>query len=162
DLQAEHSFTPDDIASIEVEGHHEMLDRHNISDPKDAMIAQYSVPFSIALALYRDPRDPRSFDQSAFQDERIKALCRRIARRREEGAGHTTPGASVALHVKDGRVLKKRVVYFKGVPQNPPDRDDVYAKYQRLTRDCPKAKADELFERLQNIEAERDFDWLKL
>ena len=162
ELQAEHSFSAEDINSIDVEGHHEMLDRHNIPEPKDAMIAQYSVPFAIALAFFRDPKDPRSFDQSAVEDPRIMALCKRVRLHREEGAGHMTPGATVTLTLNDGRVLKRRVVYFKGTPQSPAGRDDVYEKFQLLTRDCPRQGMDEIFERLQNIERERDFDWLKV
>jgi 2-methylcitrate dehydratase PrpD len=162
ELQVEHRFSPDDIASIDVEGHHEMLDRHNIPEPKDPMIAQYSVPFAVALALFRNPQDPRSFDQSAVDDPKIKALCKRVRLHREEGAGHMTPGASVTLKLNDGRVLTKRVVYFKGTPQAPANRDDVYEKFQVLTRDCPRQRMDQIFERLQNIERERDFDWLKV
>ena len=162
ELQAENKFSPEDIVSIDVEGHHEMLDRHNILEPKDPMIAQYSVPFAIALALFRDPKDPRSFDESAVADERIMALCKRVKLHREEGAGHMTPGASVTLKLNDGRVLKRRVVYFKGTPQSPADRGDVYEKFALLTRDCPRQGTDEIFERLQNIERERDFEWLKV
>jgi 2-methylcitrate dehydratase PrpD len=126
------------------------------------MIAQYSVPFAVALALFRNPQDPRSFDQSAVDDPKIKALCKRVRLHREEGAGHMTPGASVTLKLNDGRVLTKRVVYFKGTPQAPANRDDVYEKFQVLTRDCPRQRMDQIFERLQNIERERDFDWLKV
>jgi 2-methylcitrate dehydratase PrpD len=162
DLQAEHRFSADDVASIDVAGHHEMLDRHNIPEPKDPMIAQYSVPFSIALAFFRDPKDPRSFDQSAVNDPKIMALCKRVRLHREEGAGHMTPGASVTLKLNDGRILKKRVVYFKGTPQSPADRNDVYEKFSLLTRDCPRPRMDEIFERLQNIERETGFEWLKV
>jgi 2-methylcitrate dehydratase PrpD len=161
ELQAEHSFSPDDISTIDVEGHHEMLDRHNILEPKDPMIAQYSVPFAIALALFRDPKDPRSFDQSAVDDEKIMALCKRVTLHREAGAGHMTPGASVTLTLNDGRVLKRRVVYFKGTPQSPADRNDVYEKFQLLTGDSPRQAMDEIFDRLQHIERESDFEWLK-
>jgi 2-methylcitrate dehydratase PrpD len=162
DLQAEHRFTADDVVEVEVEGHHEMLDRHNIQDPKDPMIAQYSVPFSIALAFFRDPKDPRSFDQSAVDDPKIRELCKRVKLSREPGAGHMTPGASVALKLKDGRVLKQRVVYFKGTPQNPPDRNDVHEKFSLLTKHCPKPQMDEIFDRLQGMERERNFDWFKV
>jgi 2-methylcitrate dehydratase PrpD len=162
DLQAEHRFTPDDVDTIDVEGHHEMWDRHNILEPKDPMIAQYSVPFAIALAFYRDPKDPRSFDQSAINDRNIVDLCKRVKLQKEEGAGHMTPGASVTLKLKDGRVLTKRVVYFKGTPQNPANRDDVLEKFSLLTRHCSKGKMNEIFDRLQNIENEKDFDWLKV
>jgi 2-methylcitrate dehydratase PrpD len=125
------------------------------------MIAQYSVPFSIALAFFRDPKDPRSFDQSAVNDPKILALSKRVKLRREAGAGHMTPGASVTLKLHDGRELKKRVVYFKGTPQSPADLDDVHEKFALLTRDCPRPRTDEIFNRLQDIEGETDFEWLK-
>jgi len=162
ELQAEHKFSPDDVVSIEVGGHHEMFERHNIPEPKDPMIAQYSVQFAVALGFYRDPMDPRSFDQSAIEDRKIMELSKRIKLHKEDGSGHMTPGATVTLKLKDGRELSKHVVYFKGTPQNPADRNDVYEKYSRLTRDCPKAKVDEIFERLQTMEREKNFDWLSL
>ena len=71
-----------------------------------------------------------------------------------------TSGATVTLKLKDGRVLSKRVVHFKGMPKNPADRADVYKKYSLLTQDLPRQKMDEIFERLQNIETEKNFDWL--
>jgi 2-methylcitrate dehydratase PrpD len=120
------------------------------------------VPFAIALAFFRDPADPRSFDQSALADPRIMALCKRVRLHAEKGAGHMTPGASVTLKLKDGRVLTKRVVYFKGTPQCPADRNDVYRKYSILTRDCDRGKVGEIFERLQDIEKQDNFDWLKV
>jgi 2-methylcitrate dehydratase PrpD len=162
DIQAEHRFSPSDVESIEVGGHHEMWDRHNIPEPKDPMIAQYSVPFAIALALFREPKDPRSFDESALKDPQIMAMCKRVKLHKEEGAGHMTPGATVTLKLKDGRVLTKHVVYFKGTPQSPADRNDVHEKFSLLTRDSPREKMDEIFNRLQDIEAEKDFDWLKV
>jgi 2-methylcitrate dehydratase PrpD len=66
----------------------------------------------------------------------------------------------VTLKLRDGRLLTKRVVHYKGLPQNPADRNDVYEKFSLLTRHCPKGKMDEIFGRLQNIEKEKDFDWL--
>ena len=161
DLQAEHRFTAADVETIDVEGHHEMVDRHNILEPKDPMLAQYSVPFSMALGLFRDPKDPRSF-QTAINDRNIMDMCKRVRLHVKEEAGHIGLGTSVALKLKDGRVLKKRVVHYKGLPQNPADRNDVYEKFSLLTRHCPKAKMDEIFERLQSIEEEKNFDWLKV
>lgn len=76
ELQAEHAFTAADVDTIDVEGHYEMWDRHNILEPKDPMIAQYSVPFAIALAFFRNPKDPRSFDQSEINDRNIMELCK--------------------------------------------------------------------------------------
>ena len=48
------------------------------------------------------------------------------------------------------------------MPQNPANRDDVHEKFSLLTADCPRDKMDEIFNRLQNIESEKNFDWLKV
>jgi 2-methylcitrate dehydratase PrpD len=162
DLQAEHKFSAADVDSIEVGGRHEMLDRHNIPEPKDPMIAQYSVPFAMALGCFRDTRDPRAFDESTVKNPDILALSKRVTLYAQEGAGHMTPGATVKLTLKDGRVLGKSVVHFKGMPENPAGRADVYEKYSLLTADSPRTKMDEIFDRLQNIELEKDFDWLRV
>ena len=81
--------------------------------------------------------------------------------RSNEGAGHMTPGASVTLKLKDGRVLTKRVVYFKGTPQNPANRDDVHEKFSLLTRHCPKGNGRDFRPSSEHRERE-DFDWLKV
>jgi 2-methylcitrate dehydratase PrpD len=162
DIQAEHKFSPSDVDSIEVGGHHEMWDRHNIPEPQDPMIAQYSVNFAIALGLFHNPRDPRTFNENTIKDPQILAMCKKVKLYKEEGAGHMTPGATVTIKLKDGRVLTKHVVYFKGTPQNPANRDDVHEKFSLLTGDCPRDKMDEIFNRLQNIESENNFDWLKV
>src|SRR5262249_17319438 len=147
ELQAENTFSAADVDTIEVGGRHEMLDRHNILEPKDPMIAQYSVPFAVALGCFRDPRDPRSFDDSTVKDPAILALARRVKLYVEDGAGHMTLGATVKLTLKDGRVLTRRVVHLKGFPQNPASRDDVHEKFSLLTADLPRKRMDELFER---------------
>jgi len=44
----------------------------------------------------------------------------------------------------------------------PPTREDVREKFMLLTRDCSETRMGELFDRLQAIEQEKDFGWLKI
>src|SRR2546423_4566103 len=78
DLQAEHRFTGAEVEAIAVTGPPRMVERHNISEPADLMLAQYSIPFCVALALHREARDPESYDESALADPQIRALTRRV------------------------------------------------------------------------------------
>ncbi|HWG04346.1 MAG TPA: MmgE/PrpD family protein [Beijerinckiaceae bacterium] len=157
-LQAKHMFSAADVERIDVYGSRDMVDRHNILEPKDRMLAQYSVPFAMALALFRDPRDPRSFDDSAIANKDILALGRRVRLIHEEGA--TASGASVTIILNDGHVLTERVTQILGTPALPPTRTDVYEKFAVLTRDHPRQKTDEIFERVQELEGEKNLDWL--
>ena len=70
-----------------------MIERHNIQEPADLMLAQYSIPFCVALALHREARDPESFDETALRDPHIRALCRRVWLVPAPGAAHTGMGA---------------------------------------------------------------------
>ena len=63
DLRAEHGYDGADVASIHIAGNDKMARVNNITSPADIMMAQYSIPFCVALAHVRDPRDPRSFDE---------------------------------------------------------------------------------------------------
>src|ERR1700758_200215 len=75
DLQAEHRFSGGEVEAITVTGTERMIERHNILEPADLMLAQYSIPFCLALALHREARNPESYDEDALADPRIRALC---------------------------------------------------------------------------------------
>ena len=77
-LQAEHGFAGGEVEAITICGTERMATLHNIPEPADLMMAQYSVPFCAALALYRDPRNPESFADGALDDPAIRALARRV------------------------------------------------------------------------------------
>ena len=61
------------------------MSHHNIHEPGDIMQAQYSVPFCVALAVFRDPDDPKSFASNALDDPAIRAVCRNVELRAQGG-----------------------------------------------------------------------------
>src|SRR6266436_5776664 len=102
DLQAEHGFAGEAVEAVTVTGNRRMVERHAILEPADLMLAQYSIPFCVALALFREARDPESYDESALADPRIRALCRRVKLVPEpEGGGQRAMGSSVTLVLAD-------------------------------------------------------------
>lgn len=147
---AEHGFAADDVEKISIEGHERLANRHDIREPADIMQAQYSVPFCVALALHRDPEDPRSFDETALSDSFIRTSCRRVQI-------STRPGGSVkstriAVKLRDGRDLIRERDTYKGMPSDPFSRAELRAKYLLLTRHLGEPLAASLFDRLEKIE----------
>ncbi len=71
------------------------------------MLAQYSIPFCVALALVREARDPESYDESALADPAIRALCRKVKLVEEAGDGHGAAGSHVTLTLNDGRKFEQ-------------------------------------------------------
>src|SRR5258708_32591000 len=103
DLRAEHKFAGADVASIAIAGDERMATRNNIPVPEDKMMAQYSVPFSVALSLYRDARDPRSYDDTVVGDRAILDLASRIKITKAVGQSRQDTTATVTIRLKDGR-----------------------------------------------------------
>ena len=161
DLRAEHGFAGADVAAIRIAGNEKMAKVNNIPSPKDVMMCQYSIPFSVALAHFRDPRDPRSYDESALDDPAIRSLCERVTIELATGRhDHATIAAEVQVTLKDGRVLSKTVSDFKGTPERPLDQADLRERFMLLTRHCGTRDMERMFARLQNIEHESSLDWL--
>jgi 2-methylcitrate dehydratase PrpD len=163
DLRHEHGYDGGDVASIHIAGNPKMATINNIPAPTDLMMAQYSLPFCAALAHYRNARDPASFNAGAFNDAAIRALAARVTISVAEEARHGhTLASTVTVRLKDGRALTRRVADFKGTPEQPLDRTEMREKFLLLTRHCNRAAMERLFERLQNLEAERDLNWVKI
>jgi 2-methylcitrate dehydratase PrpD len=161
DLRAAHGFAGADVAAIRIAGNEKMAKVNNIPRPTDVMMCQYSIPFSVALAHYRDPRDPRSYDESALNDPAIRSLSERVTITPAPGHhDHATIAADVAVELKDGRVLEKRVADFKGTPENPLQQADLRERFMLLTRHCGASEMERVFARLQAIEDETSLDWL--
>ena len=163
DLRCEHGYDAADVAAIHIEGNQKMATVNNIPQPTDLMMAQYSLPFNVALAHHREARDPASFNLKTFNDPAIRALAAKVTISIGEEAKHGHTIASTAsVTLKDGRVLRRHVDSFKGTPEEPLDRAEMRDKFLLLTKACDNAAMARLFERLQNLEEERSLDWIKV
>jgi 2-methylcitrate dehydratase PrpD len=160
ELQAEHGFSGAQVDRVTVAGTERMATINNIRDPADIMMAQYSIPFCVALALFRDPRDPASFDDSALADADIRAMCDRVAITVADPPAKVAGASIVTIMLKDGRSFTREVDEFNGTPVRPLDRNELRDKFTTLTRVRYGAEAAALFERLQNLENETDLGWI--
>jgi len=159
DLQAAHGFAGDEVASITVSASPRMIERNNIAEPPDLMLAQYSIPFCVALALHREARDPESYDEAALADPQIRALTRRVRLVPEAGeggqAGHGASGSTVSVTLHDGRHFARHEASGLLEPGELAD------KFTRLTRGVlGEAAAAALYQRLQRLDTEASLDWL--
>ena len=163
DLREQHKFSAADVASITIAGDERVATRNDIKVPEDKMMAQYSVPFSVALSLYRDARDPRSFDDDAvIHDKAILDLASRIKSIRAVNQSKQDTTATVTIRLKDGRELSQRVTSFKGTPEHPFDQAELKEKFMLMTGHRDRSKIETMFERLQHIENEKTLDWIEI
>jgi 2-methylcitrate dehydratase PrpD len=161
DLKAQHGITGDDVARITVAGNEKTVGYHNITEPRDLTMMQYSVPFCVALALYRDPTDPRVFSEASLNDPKIRALCRSAqVVPLQTTEGHGSPASRVTLHLRNGKEVSAEGKDFKGTPTMPLTRSELLEKFLKLTAHRDRVKAERLFWQLAEAEKVADFSKL--
>jgi 2-methylcitrate dehydratase PrpD len=108
--------------------------------PADTMDAQYSIPYCAALALTRDPGDPRAFEPAAFNDAALRDLAARVETRVDSECEAVYPqrfGSRVQLHLTNGEVKEALTVDPHGTPADPCSDDELAAKFMRLAALSP-------------------------
>lgn len=152
-LQREHRFGPHDVRAIVIEASEKVLSHHAERRPRDVGTAQYSVPFSVALALFRDPADPRAFLDGPDQDPAILDLCQRIELRRYAGATAAGDNATCRIEVllNDGRSVAVAKTDF-GDDDGESLEQRIERKFRNLSIGLPADKREALLARLKSIE----------
>ena len=153
ELQEKHKIQGGDVAAITIEGSEKMFSHHNILEPQDMTMAQYSAPFNVALSFYRNPREPDSFSEAARNDPKIRALCRNVKVVVRKDPVKNNPLASrVTVKLKDGRELTCDLPHFPGMPQQPLNHAQLHEKFTTITKGVLGARAEKVFADFSAIE----------
>ena len=153
ELKEKHRIAGDDIASITVAGSEKMVSHHNIPEPNDMTMAQYSTPFCVALAFYLNPRDPNAFSEESRNDPKIRALCRNVKVELRKETNQDNPLASrVSVKLKDGREFTQEQPHFPGMPQQPLTFDQLREKFTTITKGVLGTGAEKVFTEFSALE----------
>ena len=137
ELRNELQFKPENIREIEIGGIEKLVTHHANYRPTDLMMAQYSIPFCVALSVYFDPTEPANFDERKLKDKKILTMMRKVRLKvdHEIEAKGWDRAARVTVDLgKKGR-HSELVIHFKGTPGNPMSGAEVEDKGRKLTRD---------------------------
>ena len=170
-LKAEFGFNGEDIESLTIECNERSMRANNIPVPKDILIGQYSVQFCVALSMFRNPVDPRSFNDSALLDERIMKLCAKTVMKLIPPPDHRSDMTSVVhIKLKNGQEFSKRSSAFLGTPERPLDKNALREKFVLLTvnksptdlksNQSQSNKMNLWFDKIQNLENEKNLTWI--
>ena len=103
--------------------------------PQDTMEAQYSIPYCVAVALMRDPRDPAAFAADAIADGAWCAIAKRVDLYVDPQSEAMYPahfGCRVQLHLATGEVREDALIDAHGTAADPCTEDERMAKFRRL------------------------------
>ncbi len=163
EIKCKHGVSGDAIDTIRVAGSEKLVSHHGMTEPQDIAMAQYSAPFSVALAFYRDPRDPRVFSEQTLNDPAIRALSRKVSLELyEDGPKDNKLASRVTVRLKDGREIVEDALYFPGMPQRPLNAQQLWDKFSLLTTSLPPERARSVFDGFQALESVEDVNSLQL
>lgn len=158
ELMLEHAFAGGEVQKIIVEGVPKLVSHHNIREPGDIMQGQYSVPFCMAVALFRDPEDPRSFGPNSLEDAAVRAACRsRIEVRARDYDTRSTKHTRIDVLLNDGRKFTRETDTYKGLPPNPLSRQELQRKFMLMAPENSQDEAAHLFAYLEKLEVQPRF-----
>ncbi len=134
-LRAQNSFAPQDVASIQLEVSDKVLSHHADPAPRDVATAQYSLPFTMALALYRDPGDPQAFLDGPNQNPAILELAKRVelVPYAKDGPNNNDMACRLHITLNDGRTLRIARTDFEGTTTSPLTRERLEQKFLKLS-----------------------------
>jgi 2-methylcitrate dehydratase PrpD len=160
ELKQQHGIDPQAISRIVIRGDEHIMDeRHAVRDPDTIMGGQYSLPFTVAVALTRDLSNPLQYDDAAVRDPVVRDLAQRIELIPSEAEAHAVPGvyaAEVSVECQ-GRTYALATRPHKGSPRNPFTWEEICQKFRRFTAPLISAtQADGIIEAIGQLEQIKD------
>jgi len=129
------------------------MSHHNLTKAQDITTVQYSLPYCLATAAYRDPRDPDSFLNNPYEDTQITALAQKVRVSLNEES--LRPGSAWATQMtvvlRNGLEVQGTRKDFRGAPSDPMSDAEFDAKFMTLAASAGFA-APALLKRLRQIE----------
>lgn len=153
------AFSPDEIGSVSIVGGSRIVSsRHADREPTNMLGGQYSLPFTMAVALARDISNPVAFDKDALNDSSIRALARRIEV--SEDTALAGLESEIALEIKG----EKHMLSGKGFPgslESPLDFDGVADKFRRYAGPLiGESRADDIIDHVRHLDGIADMSEL--
>ena len=120
-LMQEHSFTAAEVSKIDVEVSDKVLSHHVIRQPSDVKQAQYSLPFCVAWALYRDPYQPENMNESILTDAFITKMSQEMTLTPfiTPNKNNTAWSSLLRITLQSGKVIERWSDEFTGSPTKP-------------------------------------------
>ncbi|MBI3939069.1 MAG: MmgE/PrpD family protein [Betaproteobacteria bacterium] len=133
-LRVEHGIEHGAIKSVRVGTNKRAIALNGEVAPKETMAAQYSMPFTAAVALVRDPKDPRFYTGDALDDPAVCGLARRIELYADPEMEALYPryGTRAEVRLADGRTLETKLLDAHGTPADPCTEDEAKEKFRCL------------------------------
>jgi 2-methylcitrate dehydratase PrpD len=129
-LRNEHGLKAEDIESIALGVHPLVLELTGRRTPQTGLEGKFSVYHSCAVAVVHGAAGEAQYSDEAVRDPRVVALRDKVTATVEKGVHEDQ--VHVAVKLKNGKVLEKRVEHAVGSLNRPMSDSDLEAKFRGL------------------------------
>ena len=132
-LKRRHGIVPADVTNIHVESFHEA--RRLATLPSTSEQAQYSLPFSIAVALARNGIEVKDILDEGLQHPEIRRLAGLVTIAETDDFNAAFPErrfARVVVTTKHGETLRSTITEARGDPEQRLDHVTIVEKFERF------------------------------
>jgi 2-methylcitrate dehydratase PrpD len=157
-FREEHKYDSSSLEGVKVVATERMVDRHGQREPASVLGAQYSLPFSMAVALCRDIADPKVYSEDNLWDAQVRRLAKSVVMDadRERFGKPGGPAAEVSLTIA-GTAHTFTVADWKGAPTNPYTYQEIVEKFRRYAAPyLPSEPMDAIIHEVSRLEDVRD------
>lgn len=125
----------DDIERVDVgTSAHGRVHVGSIPEPTDQLGAQFSLQFTLALALLREVPGLESYTSVQLVDPQLRDFSRRVRVHEDPTATSEYPcnwGAIVTVTTTTGRTYRRRIRFPRGTAENPMAKREIWEKFSR-------------------------------
>jgi 2-methylcitrate dehydratase PrpD len=158
-LRSEHGFRANDVERIDCFSHPLAKKVLIHPRPRTGLEGKFSMEFCMAVAAVEGAPGVGHFTDAWVSEPRVEALIRRVAFTTRDDlavlpAADAVP-AEVVVHLRDGRIVSRKVTVPAGDPRNPMGADERRVKFvQCAAALLGDAGADRLWQRLEGLDGE--------
>ena len=142
------------VEHVKVVATERMVERHGQREPTSILGAQYSLPFSVAVALYRDIASPLAYSEETLWDPGVRrlAMSMELATDGNRFGKPDGPAAEVFLTTGDS-TRTFEVSDWKGAPANPYTYDEMAEKFRKYaSASLPPDRIEDIVHRVRLLE----------
>jgi 2-methylcitrate dehydratase PrpD len=161
-LVKEHKIMPDQIQEVRVKIDSVTMIAE-IHHPVSGIQAQFSIPFSIAVAILDGNASLYQFTDEKVNDPRVRELMGRVSVELDKGLDKDYPhkrGSHGEIVLKDGRRLVSSIDIARGEPESPLTVEEIKEKFILLTRDVLGKRTEEVCDLVMGMEGLNDIGQL--
>ncbi len=129
-LRDEYGLTGDEIDGIELAVHPLVLELTAKKDPQTGLEGKFSVYHSAAIAIIHGEAGEGGYRDATVRDPRVRALRDRVVAKVDTAIAEDA--AHVAIRLKDGRRIEKRIAHAIGSLARPMSDAGLEAKFRGL------------------------------